>query len=389
METNSDIYLNILPDLLGAINAVKLYSYDHPQTLSFVENAMERFKSIFQSEDKLIIGVFNDSILLNQRPVVRMVKVSDSMIKLLNDAGIDQIVFMRGLDIEELTFFLDQKFGKGMEKFGLSEYSHILLGKISKDESNDDIKVDSIRELDSSNDFIRMLQNLDIQKAFNFNMVNNLSVDLVETFKYSTSPLKYLAEVKSEDEYTYIHTINVALLSMSLAKHIGIVGSELLDIIYAALMHDVGKMLVPNEILNKTTPLTSNEFEIIKEHTLHGVMYLSNQRNIPRIAILAALEHHIKFNGGGYPNISPDWKPHFVSQIISISDIYDALRSNRPYRARLEHDEIIGILRHDAGVGLNPKLVEVFIDMLNSQSKELLSSTEKTTSNNNYLFTGN
>ena len=389
METNSDINLNILPDLLGAINAVKLYSYDHPQTLTFVENAMERFKSIFQTEDKLIIGVFNESILLNQRPVVGMGKLSDSMIKLLNDAEIDQMVFLRGLDIEELTFFLDQKFGRGMEKFGLSEYSHILLGKISKDESNDDIKVDSIRDLDSSNDFIRMLQNLDIQKAFNFNMVNNLSVDLVETFKYSTSPLKYLAEVKSEDEYTYIHTINVALLSMSLAKHIGIVGSELLDIIYAALMHDVGKMLVPNEILNKTTPLTSNEFEIIKEHTLHGVMYLSNQRNIPRIAILAALEHHIKFNGGGYPKISPDWKPHFVSQIISISDIYDALRSNRPYRARLEHDEIIGILRHDAGVGLNPKLVEVFIDMLNSQSKELLSSTEKTTSNNNYLFTGN
>lgn len=388
METNSDINLNILPDLLGAINAVKLYSYDHPQTLTFVENAMERFKSIFQTEDKLIIGVFNESILLNQRPVVGMGKVSDSMIKLLNDAEIDQMVFLRGLEIEELTFFLDQKFGRGMEKFGLSEYSHILLGKISKDGS-DDIKVDSIRDLDSSNDFIRMLQNLDIQKAFNFNMVNNLSVDLVETFKYSTSPLKYLAEVKSEDEYTYIHTINVALLSMSLAKHIGIVGSELLDIIYAALMHDVGKMLVPNEILNKTTPLTSSEFEIIKEHTLHGVMYLSNQRNIPRIAILAALEHHIKFNGGGYPKISPDWKPHFVSQIISISDIYDALRSNRPYRARLEHDEIIGILRHDAGVGLNPKLVEVFIDMLNSQSKELLSSTEKTTSNNNYLFTGN
>ena len=389
METNSDINLNILPDLLGAINAVKLYSYDHPQTLTFVENAMERFKSIFQTEDKLIIGVFNESILLNQKPVVGMGKVSDSMIKLLNDAEIDQMVFLRGLEIEELTFFLDQKFGRGMEKFGLSEYSHILLGKISKDESDDDIKVDSIRDLDSSNDFIRMLQNLDIQKAFNFNMVNNLSVDLVETFKYSTSPLKYLAEVKSEDEYTYIHTINVALLSMSLAKHIGIVGSELLDIIYAALMHDVGKMLVPNEILNKTTPLTSSEFEIIKEHTLHGVMYLSNQRNIPRIAILAALEHHIKFNGGGYPKISPDWKPHFVSQIISISDIYDALRSNRPYRARLEHDEIIGILRHDAGVGLNPKLVEVFIDMLNSQSKELLSSTEKTTSNNNYLFTGN
>jgi len=368
MITNSDRNNNILPDLLGAINAIKLYSYKHPQVGLFIGKVMEGFANIFETDNKLIIGVFNDSLLVNQKPVVGMVKVSESMVRLLNEVSVDQIVFLKGLNEEEFSVFLNQTFGTSTGKFGLSEYAHILLGKISTDEKTDDeIKVDSIMELDSTNDFIRMLQNLDLQKPFNFNMVSDLSIDLVETFKYSVSPLKYLAEVKSEDEYTYIHTINVALLSMSLAKHIGIVGSELMDIIYAALMHDVGKMLVPKEILNKTGPLTPDEFETIKSHTLNGVMYLSNQKGIPRIAILAALEHHIKYNGGGYPNIAQSWKPHFVSQMISIADIYDALRSNRPYRTRLEHDEIIGILRHDAGIGLNPKLVEVFIDMLNNQ----------------------
>lgn len=365
MTTYPDRNDHILPDLLGAINSIKLYSHKHPQARSSVERVMDRLDQVFKTEDKLLIGVFNDSILVNQKPVVGIGRVSESMIRMLNEVDIDQIVFLKGLYKEEFTMFLMETFGANAGSAGILDYSHILLGRIStEDKESDDRNVDSIMDLNSSQDFIWMLQNLDPQNPFNFKTVKDLSADLIETFRYSASPLKYLAEVKSEDEYTYVHTINVALLSMSLAKHIGIVGSELTDIIYAALMHDVGKMLVPNEILNKAGPLTPSEFETIKSHTLNGVMYLCNQKGIPKIAILAALEHHIKYNGGGYPTITQSWKPHFVSQIISIADIYDALRSNRPYRARLEHDQIIGVLRHDAGTGLNPRLVEVFIDML-------------------------
>ncbi len=365
MIINPDRNDHILPDLLGAINSIKLYSHNHPQAISSVEQVMDRLGEVLEAEDRLIVGVYNDNMLVNQKPVVGIGRVSESMVRVLNEVGIDQIVFLKGLEKEELSVFLTETFGTSPGNMGFSDYAHILLGKISTDESTDNDKtVDSIMNLDSSQNFTGMLQNLDFQKSFDFNTVKNLSVNLVDTFRYSASPLKYLAEVKSEDEYTYVHTINVALLSMSLAKHIGIAGSELLDIIYAALMHDVGKMLVPKEILNKTGPLTPDEFETIKSHTVKGVMYLCNQKGIPRISILAALEHHIKYNGGGYPNITNSWKPHFASQIISIADIYDALRSNRPYRARLEHDQIIGILRHDAGIGLNPRLVEVFIDML-------------------------
>lgn len=368
MIINQDRVDNILTELLGAINSIRLYSYKHPQAKSAIEQLMKSLVENFKNEDRVLIGFFNENILVNQKPAIGVGRAAESLIKLLKDASVDQIVFMKGLEQEELSIFLQETFNPSKKNAMLPGYEHILLGKISPDDSMDnDEGIDSIMDLDSSNDFISMLQNLDVQKSFDFKTVSNLSEDLMETFRYSAGPLKYLAEVKSEDEYTYVHTINVALLSMALAKHIGIAGSELLDIIYAALMHDVGKMLVPNEILNKTGPLTPKEFETIKEHTLNGVMYLCNQKGIPRIAILAALEHHIKYNGGGYPTIADDWKPHFVSQIISIADIYDALRSNRPYRARLEHEQILGLLRHDAGIGLNPRLVDDFIDMLNSQ----------------------
>ena len=287
----------------------------------------------------------------------------DSLIKVLNQVKIDQIVFLRGLKQEEFTVFLREVFGS--ENSETADYPHILLGKISTIERDSSVnKVESVLDLNSSKDFIWVLKNLDIDKPFDFEKVKSLSTDFIQSLDYSISPLKYLADVKSEDEYTYVHTVNVAVLSTFLAKHIGIMGTELLDVIYAALMHDVGKMLVPKEILNKVGALTPCKFEIIKSHTLKGVMYLCNQKDIPRIAILAALEHHVKYNSGGYPTIVQGWQPHFVSQIISITDIYDALRSNRPYRAPLDEEQIIGVLRHDAGVGLNPRLVDSFIDMI-------------------------
>lgn len=367
MITNQDRKNQILHDLLGAINSIRLYSDGHPQVELLVDRLMERLYEVFQTEDRLHVGVFNDSMLVEQKPVVGMGKVSKCMARVLNEAGVDQIVFLKGLKRKEFSLFLMEMFGTGTIRVMPSCYSHILVGKIATGEDKgNDSHVESVMDLDSSKDFIQMIKNLDLQKPFNFNTVRNLSTDLIETFSHSVSPLKYLAEIKSEDEYTYVHTINVALLSMSLAKRIGIAGTELLDIIYAALMHDVGKILVPKEILNKTGPLTPDEFETIKSHTVKGVMYLCNQKGIHRIAILAALEHHIKFNGGGYPVITQNWKPHFVSQIISIADIYDALRSNRPYREQLGHEQILGILRNDAGTGLNPRLVDAFIDMVGS-----------------------
>lgn len=363
MVINLDRNNQILQDLLGAINSQNLYPDEHPQTLLSIERVMANLSEAFLTEDEVVIGLFNDNILINQKPVIGIGKVCDSLIRALNKVGIDQIVFLKGLEQEEFTLFIKEIFGS--EDLESSDYPHLLLGKISTvEKARKEDKYESVLDLDSSQDFIWMLKNLEFEKPFKFEIVKNLSMDLIEYFNLSASPLKYLVDIKSEDEYTYVHIINVALLSASLAKQIGIVGTELLDIIYAALIYDVGKILISKEILNKTGQLTPKEFELIKSHPIKGSVYLTNQKKIPRIAILAALEHHIKYNGGGYPTIAPGWKPHFVSQIISISEIYDALRSNRPYRPPLEYEEIIGVLRDSPISGLNPQMVEIFIEMI-------------------------
>lgn len=366
MNNDFDKNNQIVQDLLGAINSQRLYSDKHLQTILLIERLMSNLSRVFESEDKLFIGIFNDNILINQKPLVGIGKVSQSLIKALNRVDIDEIVFLKGLDQEEFTSFLTETFGQ--EDLESSDYPHLLLGKISSvEKDNKKDKVDSALDLDSAQDFIWTLKNLDVDKPLNFEVVKNLALDLIENFKFTENPLQYLIQINSEDDYTYLHIINVAILSASLGKHIGISGGELLDIIYSALLHDLGMILAPKEILSKSGTLTPKEFEIIKSHPLKGAMYLSKQKYMPKLPILVALEHHVKFMGGGYPPIFPDWKPHIASQIISIADIYDALRSNRPYRPPLDQEQIIRILRDGQVTGLKPNLVEVFIKMISEE----------------------
>jgi len=102
----------------------------------------------------------------------------------------------------------------------------------------------------------------------------------------------------------------------------------------------------------------------METHTLLGAQYIGRQDNIPRLTMITALEHHIKFNGAGYPLIRKNWQPNIASQMVSIADVYDALRSKRPYHEAVGYDQIKTILREGRGTDFNPTLVENFLTMI-------------------------
>jgi response regulator RpfG family c-di-GMP phosphodiesterase len=102
----------------------------------------------------------------------------------------------------------------------------------------------------------------------------------------------------------------------------------------------------------------------METHPLMGLQYLTRQADVPSLALIAAMEHHLKYDGSGYPHISDTWRPNIVSQMVSVADVFDALRSKRPYRGPVPQDKIISILRNESGKALNPELVEHFITMV-------------------------
>jgi HD-GYP domain-containing protein (c-di-GMP phosphodiesterase class II) len=158
-----------------------------------------------------------------------------------------------------------------------------------------------------------------------------------------------------------MHAARVTIFSIIQAKALGLEGDVMHDIGIAGLLHDVGKTFVSTEILDKKEALNDGEWAEVKKHPVYGAMYLSAFHNVPKLAVVTAFEHHMKYDGSGYPDTKRRGRrQHILSQIIAISDFFDALRTERPYRKALEVPEILGIMRESSGKDFNPLLVDNF-----------------------------
>ncbi|KDR96331.1 HD-GYP domain, c-di-GMP phosphodiesterase class II (or its inactivated variant) [Peptoclostridium litorale DSM 5388] len=165
--------------------------------------------------------------------------------------------------------------------------------------------------------------------------------------------------VEMNDAYTYRHSVSVSKYALMIGKAIGYEDLENLEL--AAKLHDVGKIAIPTDILNKPGKLTKEEYEIIKGHPAEGYR-LVNQIDIFETASQGILYHHERYDGGGYPEgLKGDQIP-IIAQIISVADVYEALTSDRSYRKAMSSSDAMKILKEEAGKGLNPELVDVFCE---------------------------
>jgi HD-GYP domain-containing protein (c-di-GMP phosphodiesterase class II) len=145
------------------------------------------------------------------------------------------------------------------------------------------------------------------------------------------------------------------------AETLGIRDVLLRDIGIAALLHDVGKLFISKEILEKKDTLDQREWQEIRLHPLYGARYLSQIEGLTRLAPVVAFEHHVRYDGKGYPKLRLNRKKqHICSQIVAISDYFDALRSRRPYRRALEMKGVLSIMRQEASGAFNISLLDHF-----------------------------
>jgi putative nucleotidyltransferase with HDIG domain len=173
-----------------------------------------------------------------------------------------------------------------------------------------------------------------------------------------------MAAIKSHDEYTATHITNVAILAMGLAEALGLPSSGVRDVGLAALLHDVGKLAVPGEILNKPDRLTDEQYATMRRHPEDGARLLLATTGVPDLAVAVAYEHHIRYDGGGYPAVPRGWKTTLATAITQVADIYDALRTDRPYRPAHPHAVVEQMMLADSGAILDPELLDVFFDVV-------------------------
>ena len=177
-------------------------------------------------------------------------------------------------------------------------------------------------------------------ETVNVEQLYEITNSIVKKLKTKSDVLTYVSFLKEHDEYTYSHSSNVALLCNMFGTWLNFDETEMANLTTAGLLHDLGKLKIPLDILNKKGRLTSEEFEIMRSHSVIGYRILENQ-NLPDEMKLAALMHHERIDGSGYPLGAKDAQIGKYAKIIAICDIYDAMTANRVYRDKICPFEVI------------------------------------------------
>lgn len=173
-----------------------------------------------------------------------------------------------------------------------------------------------------------------------------------------------LLMLKEFDQYTTTHCLNVSVLTMALAEHLGLNARDVRTFGVAGLLHDLGKVKIPMDILNKPGKLTDEERSVMQTHTTEGArLIITNDRELD-MAAAVAYEHHIMLNGGGYPKRHYQRDVHKASTLVHVCDVYDALRTNRPYRGAWEAEKVIGYISEKAGSEFEPEIAGQFVVMM-------------------------
>lgn len=171
----------------------------------------------------------------------------------------------------------------------------------------------------------------DIESDSNASLAQNISDTIVNDVLKKDGVGLNLDELKVSDEYTFKHSVDVAAGSIILAKYLGLGADNIRDIGTAGVLHDIGKIMIPNEILNKNGKLTDKEFAVIKNHPVYGYQMLSKNQSIAEPIRRAVLFHHEKFCGGGYPSGLKGNEIPLYARVLSVIDVFDALVTERPY----------------------------------------------------------
>lgn len=173
-----------------------------------------------------------------------------------------------------------------------------------------------------------------------------------------------LLDLRAYDEYTTTHSLNVSVLTMALAEYMGLAAREVRTFGVAGLLHDLGKVRVPPEILNKAGKLTDEERAVMQQHPVDGAkIILTSDRELD-LAAAVAYEHHIMIDGGGYPRCHFKRACHPASVLVHVCDVYDALRTNRPYRAAWESAKVLGYIEERAGTEFDRDVAGKFVRMM-------------------------
>ncbi len=371
------------------LKGTAIYDRNNVVMDQYTQECLQTINPIIKSEERLFLKIVRDNFYFNNVKIhVRAdnYPIFKSFLNEMKKRWIGEVEFeeeeVSKEHLKDLVFLLS-----GLEENNESNYlyvqkqleyrgiGHIHVGKLEffKDE---DIYVDSEDQKRRSKEVYfksinlvkEVMEGIKNQKVVNIRKAKRLMQNAVNVIMQDDSALLGLANIKNYDEYTFNHSVNVAIYAISIGQRIGIPKKHLSHLGMAGLFHDIGKTSVPKEILNKAGKLNPEEWEVIWTHPVVGaemVIKMKEWGELSTRMIHGAFEHHLRYDLSGYPRLTWKKKVTLFGRIITLADFYDALGRPRVYnRFPYVSEKILGLMMERSGKDFDPTLVKVFVNMI-------------------------
>lgn len=362
-------------DLLAAIRAIKIYTEEHPTFMDFIEKAHTSLIEGLEQREKIIIGIVEEEITLEKEILFDLSKKVRALILYLIESGIQRIVIHKNLQKEELIHFISLLTAPRGEISGdiqgnllLQGVKNIEVGKImaptieeeeAKEKALKPVSDDALDKISQSVTKVMNEEAIDYLDL-RFNILN-----FMEYFMGKHQELLNLISMKKKDLATFLHLLNVSLLSMYFSSKLGYSKDDVLDIGVAGLFHDIGKLSLAKKLIQKKERLKDEDFVKIKHHSILGAkLLLSYVDSLGILPVVTAFEHHIRHDLKGYPRTAFSNKPNPISNIIAICDVYDALHLKRTYKKDYPPIKVYRIMMKEKGQYFNPDLLDQFFSLM-------------------------
>ncbi len=358
--------------LAAAARGASLYRADHPLVRRGVDALATLCTDRLQRGDSIVIGFVGDDVVVDGARLMKSASLLAGFARDLREREIEKIVIARGVTRDDVHAFVVELADRAspvplvarLEQRGLRR---IAVGRIVVAEDGEESAgIAAARKVYGS--AMQTAEALwDAAKAGDQpdpDAARRIIDSLAKLVTQDRTSLMALTALKKYDNYTFTHMVNVSVLSMAQARTLNLEGAMLREFGFAALMHDIGKVHTPLEVLNKPDKLTKDEFEIMKRHVIDGAQILRRTPEMPALAPVVAFEHHLRQDLSGYPEHVGHRDLNLCTMIVMIADVYDALRSNRVYREGLATDRIKAIMAKQGSNEFNGKLLRRFVNLI-------------------------
>jgi putative nucleotidyltransferase with HDIG domain len=366
--------VRFLTSLAQALSTMSLYPDGHPAREGVVDAAYASLVGLQKVDRRVSFSFLGDDVVFGDRPL-RQLRGWDWSNRLAG-AGIQRIEFETEVTRAEFEGFLSQLLTK------LTLFAAQQLGGALPAASGGPIRFGQvgIREMEAAPELttatiaLSLHEEAETVQWLHEEMQGGGGLPLAEAEAVVRSLASAmhgdqaivlpLLDLRRYDEYTTTHSLNVCVLSMGLAEWVGLGARDVRAFGVAGLLHDIGKVKIPTDILNKSGRLTPEERDIMNRHPVEGARIIMESRENLDLAAVVAYEHHIMQNGGGYPLLDYPRECHQASKLVHVCDVYDALRTNRPYRAAWPAAKVLAYVDERAGTEFEPDVAHRFVRMM-------------------------